>query len=134
MFIQQPFDTGKAEFSCCLSRPLYSINKGQVFFVKFSCQVRPIIIWSTTMKTISILFRSKVELDEERVRSLREKDGLKRQLEDLVVVERDQMVKTAASDQAQVRECEDEVERMADIVKSLQSELAMTTKKLQVMI
>lgn len=86
------------------------------------------------MKTISILFRSKVELDEERVRSLREKDGLKRQLEDLVVVERDQMVKTAASDQAQVRECEDEVERMADIVKSLQSELAMTTKKLQVMI
>lgn len=91
-------------------------------------------MWSTTMKTISILFRSKVELDEERVRSLREKDGLKRQLEDLVVVERDQMVKTAASDQAQVRECEDEVERMADIVKSLQSELAMTTKKLQVMI
>ena len=86
------------------------------------------------MKTISILFRSKVELDEERVRSLREKDGLKRQLEDLVVVERDQMVKTAASDQAQVHECEDEVERMADIVKSLQSELAMTTKKLQVMI
>ena len=62
------------------------------------------------MKTISILFRSKVELDEERVRSLREKDGLKRQLEDLVVVERDQMVKTAASDQAQVRECEDEVD------------------------
>ena len=107
---------------------------GAGFFVKFSCQVRPIIMWSTTMKTISILFRSKVELDEERVRSLREKDGLKRQLEDLVVVERDQMVKTAASDQAQVRECEDEVERMADIVKSLQSELAMTTKKLQVMI
>jgi hypothetical protein len=33
------------------------------------------------------------------VRSLKEKDELKRQLEDLVAVERDQVVKTAATDQ-----------------------------------
>jgi len=46
-----------------------------------------------------LLFRSKVELDEERVRSLKEKDELKRQLEDLVAVERAQVVKTAATDQ-----------------------------------
>jgi hypothetical protein len=35
------------------------------------------------------------------VRSLKEKEELKRQLEDLVVVERDQLVKTAASDRDQ---------------------------------
>ncbi len=33
------------------------------------------------------------------MRSLKEKDELKRQLEDLVAVERDQLVKTAATDQ-----------------------------------
>lgn len=79
-----------------------------------------------------IVSRSKVELDEERVRSLKEKDEVKRQLEDLVVVERDQLVKTAARDQDQVRECEDEVARMADIVRSLKSELEATDRKLQV--
>jgi len=54
-------------------------------------------------KTNCYFFRSKVELDEERVRSLKEKDELKRQLEDLVIVERDQLVKSGSPDQDQVR-------------------------------
>ena len=91
-------------------------------------------LWADWVKSynVPIVPRSKVELDEERVRSLKEKDEVKRQLEDLVVVERDQLVKTAARDQDQVRECEDEVARMADIVRSLKSELEATDRKLQV--
>ena len=38
-----------------------------------------------------------MELEEERVRSLKEKEELKGQLEDLVVVERDRLVQSSSS-------------------------------------